>query len=91
MMWKMCFSSSLEMIDRREMGRYSEGEDEGGEVLGMGETVECFHEEGREPEVIDWLKIRESGREIVEAVDFRRRELMPSGPGEVLSGRAEIS
>ena len=31
-MWKMCFSSSLETIDRREMGRYSEGEDEGGEV-----------------------------------------------------------
>ena len=41
------------------MGQYSEGEDEGGKVLGMGETVECFHEEGREPEVIDWLKIRE--------------------------------
>ena len=51
-MWKMCFSSSLERIDRREMGRYSEGK---------GETVECFYEEGREPEVhvIDWLKIRE--------------------------------
>ena len=58
-MWKMCFSSSLERIDRREMGQYSEGEDEGGKVLGMGETVECFHEEGREPEVINRLKIRE--------------------------------
>ena len=79
MMWKMCFSSSLEMIDKREMGQYSEGEDEGGEVLVMGETVECFHEEGRELEVIDWLEIRESGREIVEAIDFRRRELMLSG------------
>ena len=57
----------------------------------MGETVEGFHEEGREPEVINWLKVKESGREIVEAFDFRRRELMPSGPREVLSGRAEIS
>lgn len=57
----------------------------------MATTIETFHEVGKEPLSIDWLNIRESGWEIVDAVDFRRNEVMPSGPGDVLVGSEEIS
>ena len=57
----------------------------------MGTTVETFHEVGKEPVLIDWLNIRESGWEIENAVDFSRNEVMPSGPGDVLVGSDEIN
>ena len=42
---------------RREMGRKSEAAEEGGEVLGMGMTEDCFHWDGKEPVEMERLKM----------------------------------
>ena len=41
------------MTERREIGRSSEGEEDGEEDLGIGVILECFQEAGRVPEEID--------------------------------------
>ena len=57
MVW-MCFSRSLLMIDRREMGRKLLGELEG-EVLGIGTTEEIFQSRGTRLRVSERLKIKQ--------------------------------
>ena len=86
----MCFSRSLEIRFRREIGRKSEAIEEGGEVLGIGITEEFFHREGKEPVEMERLKMCIKGSEIEQAVDLSRREGIPSGPGDVRVGREEI-
>ena len=50
--------------ERREIGRYSEGEAEGEEVLGMGTTTEFFQSAGNIPDEREELKISERGEHI---------------------------
>ena len=47
-----CFSSSLDTKERSEIGLYSVGESDGGQVLGIGITVESFQVEGKIPNSI---------------------------------------
>ena len=85
-----CLLRSLEIKLRREIGRKSEGDEEGGEVLGIGMTQEFFQGEGKEPVEIERLKISLRGSEIEQAVDLSRRDGIPSGPGDVQVGREEM-
>ena len=48
-------SRSLEMRLRREIGPQSHREEDSGEVLGMGTTIDVFQVEGKIPEEIDKL------------------------------------
>ena len=89
-MSETCLSRSLEIRLRREIGRKSEGDEEGGEVLGIGMTQEFFQGEGKEPVEIERLKISLRGSEIEQAVDLSRRDGIPSGPGDVQVGREEM-
>uniref|UniRef100_A0A1X7T9D1 Uncharacterized protein n=1 Tax=Amphimedon queenslandica TaxID=400682 RepID=A0A1X7T9D1_AMPQE len=79
----MCLSRSLGIRLRREIGRKSDGNEEGGEVLGIGMPQEFFQGEGKEPVEIERLKISLRGLEIEQAVDLSRRDGIPSGPGDV--------
>ena len=45
------------MRQRRDISRKLEGEDEGGEVLGVETTNENFHSSGTKPEEMDRLKM----------------------------------
>ena len=51
-----CFSSSLDTTERSEIGLYSVWESDGGEVLGIGITVESFQVEGKIPNSIERFK-----------------------------------
>ena len=74
----------------RDIGRYSLGEREGGEVLGMGVIIEDFQSDGKTPVEIDKLKICWRGIKIEAVVAFIKKEGIPSGPQEVLEGRLAI-
>ena len=45
------------MRQRRDIGRKLEGEDDGGEDLGIRTTNEDFHSSGTKPEEMDKLKM----------------------------------
>lgn len=52
--------------------------------------IECFQEERKTLVDKDWLKINASGRHIEYVVALRRKEVIPSEPGEVSVGRAAV-
>ena len=79
-------SRTLLIKESREMGRKSEGEEDGGDVLGIGVIRDSFHSVGRVPVVNEELKIIERGTEIEVAVFLSIRDEMESGPGEVSEG-----
>uniref|UniRef100_A0A1X7VVN4 Uncharacterized protein n=1 Tax=Amphimedon queenslandica TaxID=400682 RepID=A0A1X7VVN4_AMPQE len=83
-------SRSLEIRLRREIGRKSDGDEEGREVLGIRITQEFFQGEGKEPVEVERLKISLRGSEIEQAVDLSRRYEIPSGQGDVQVGREEM-
>ena len=62
------------------------GNEDGGEVFGIGVISEHFHSEGSTPVVKEELKIIDNGTEIVGAVFFNVREKMSSGPRDVFEG-----
>uniref|UniRef100_A0A1X7TDA2 Uncharacterized protein n=1 Tax=Amphimedon queenslandica TaxID=400682 RepID=A0A1X7TDA2_AMPQE len=90
-MLNTCFSRSLEIRSRREIGWRSVGAEKGEDVLGIGITQEIFQGEGKEPVEMERLKICFNGSEIELAVDLSRREGIPLGPGYVQVGREEMS
>ena len=59
----ICFSRSSDITERREMGQWSEGEEDGGEDLGIGGVLPGV------PEEIDWL-----GRELMMNLNLKRYE-----------------
>ena len=83
-------SRSLDMRLRREIGRKSLGEEEGGEVLGIGITIDFFQGDGKEPVEIDKLNICFNGSTMEWAVDLSSKDEILSGPVEVWLGREEI-
>ena len=48
----------------------------------MGTTIECFQGVGKHPDLIERLKMIESGIDIAYAEAFKRNAVILSGPGE---------
>ena len=67
------------------------GEDEGGEVLGIGTTVEVFQSVGKAPVEIEELKMMERGTEIEGAQKWSICAEIESGPADVSEGMRERS
>ena len=78
------------MMHRREIGRKLVGEEEAGEVLGIGTIKEYFQERGTRPEEIEWLNNIVRGCAIEVAVALSIRMEMESGPDADLEGREEM-
>ena len=53
----MCFSKTLLIKQRREIGLYFVGEEDAGEDLGIGTTKEDFQSRETRPEEMERLKI----------------------------------
>ena len=53
----MCFSKTLLIKQRREIGLYFVGEEDAGEDLGIGTTKEDFQSRETRPEEMEILKI----------------------------------
>ena len=79
-------SRTLLIEESREMGRKSEGEEDGRDVLGIGVTRNSFHPEGRVPVVNEELKIIERGTEMEAAVFLSIKDEIESGLREVSKG-----
>ena len=54
-------------------------------------TTECLQEVGKEPVEIERLNSKDNGVAIDKVVALRRKEVILSGPGEVIVGREVIS
>ena len=80
---RICFSRSLLMRQRREIGLLLEGGSEGVDDFGIGTIKEDFQSRGTRP-VGMGSNMWQSG----EAIDAE--DEMPSGPEAVLDGRWEI-
>ena len=59
--------------------------------MGMGMITECLQEVGKEPVEIERLNSKDNGVAIDKVVALRRKEVILSGPGEVIVGREVIS
>ena len=85
-----CFSSSLLTTERSEIGRYLEGEEEGGEDLGIGTMEKDFHSRGMRPVERERLKMMDKGREIEGEVALSIRVEIASGPVALLGSKVEM-